>query len=251
MVLFNLTMTAFATWAGMCSTLFLLHCIVVMGYIVGKHLRELNHQLRQAVTSFEQQQTFGANGNAGMAKNRQWLLRLRERQLRIFLQHYRRQHTLLLNTMLLFNQKVVAKTVLIATITDICVTLAMLTLLFFVPLNWIVRTHLVCLLFGFVVVYLSTTTLIYLSELLYGGRWSILAAQFALSSSRPSASRGRRLMLIREKWKLLAYFELLHTSDRIHFTLGSLARVTKAGLVESVLFYTGYLMYVFKMFMKK
>ncbi|KAI2795408.1 hypothetical protein BLOT_016770 [Blomia tropicalis] len=52
---------------------------------------------------------------------------------------------------------------------------------------------------------------------------------------------------LRKKLKLMTYFEFMHTTNQINFTLGPIGKIKKESLIEFMFIYTGNLMFIFSM----
>ena len=78
---------------------------------------------------------------------------------------------------------------------------------------------------------------------LYGG------AKF-LFMFQPQLPSGNQQHFVLAKLKLMLYYELLHTEDKVYFTLGSLGKISKRSVTEAALMYSAWIMYSFKIFIK-
>ena len=216
------TLCFYSVYKATVLNIFTIHCNVLGCLLHGYHLCMMNKFLTN--------------------HRRMQLRYLRKSQIETvrFLAYFRQQHSILVRDFLTTNQKVVADSVFGAFSIVFVVSICFITMLYFGHLHDSIKLPLSLL------ILVQTALLVFVTQpMIYAvGELHAPAKHF------PHFQQSLQIKYLREKIKLMRYYELLNTNDKLYFTFGHLSEITTYTQIKFALFYMSQLMYYFKIIMR-
>ncbi|KAH9396040.1 hypothetical protein TYRP_020120, partial [Tyrophagus putrescentiae] len=227
----DLLLISYAAWKTIRETLFSLNVVLLSSLVANRHIDQLNGQLRTAV-------------------------QFRQRQLAVFkyryLDYFYAEYLRLLRYAGALNRAVARWLMLIAVISNLSLNVLLLGNLFFRRQTATVKgsEHLLGLVFITVQTTLAGAGSLVLSTWSDAFRRSqglLYTVQLKVLAIKEGELLYRRSLIITAKLKLNAFYEQVCTTKVFHFTVGHLGAVSRKSLLDFVIVYSGFVMYVAKM----
>ena len=227
----DLLLISYAAWKTIRETLFSLNVVLLSSLVANRHIDQLNGQLRTAV-------------------------QFRQRQLAVFkyryLDYFYAEYLRLLRYAGALNRAVARWLMLIAVISNLSLNVLLLGNLFFRRKTATVKgsEHLLGLVFITVQTTLAGAGSLVLSTWSDAFRRSqglLYTVQLKVLAIKEGELLYRRSLIITAKLKLSAFYEQVCTTKVFHFTVGHLGAVSRKSLLDFVIVYSGFVMYVAKM----